>query len=77
MLMPEFNPIELAFNKMKTVAKWENIRQSFYRNMHVGCTIVSSRKQSVTWEDFTEKRDISPLDTIVHPSMYVLIKRLA
>ena len=34
--MPEFNPIELAFNKMKTVAKWENIRQSFYRNMHVG-----------------------------------------
>ena len=33
---PEFNPIELAFNKMKTVAKQENIRQSFHRNIHVG-----------------------------------------
>ena len=33
---PEFNPIELAFNKMKAVAKQENIRQSFHRNIHVG-----------------------------------------
>ena len=30
---PEFNPVELAFNKMKTVAKQENIRQSFHRNI--------------------------------------------
>ena len=33
---PEFNHILLAFNKMKTVAKQENIRQSFQRNIHVG-----------------------------------------
>ena len=33
---PEFNPIELAFNKMKAVAKQENIRQSLHRNIHVG-----------------------------------------
>ena len=33
---PEFNPIELAFNKMKTIAKHENNRRSFYRNIHVG-----------------------------------------
>lgn len=33
---PEFNPIELAFHKMKTVAKQENIRQTFHRNIHAG-----------------------------------------
>ena len=33
---PEVNPIELAFNKIKTVAKREDMRQSFYRNIHIG-----------------------------------------
>ena len=33
---PEFNPIELAFNKMKTVPRQENIRKSFNWNIHVG-----------------------------------------
>ena len=45
---PEFSPIELAFNKMKTVAKWENIRQSFYRNIHVG---VYSCDEQITKHD--------------------------
>ena len=33
--LPTYSP-ELVFNKMKTVAKQENIRRSFYRNIHVG-----------------------------------------
>ena len=33
---PEFNHIKLAFNRMKTVAKQENICRSFHWNIHVG-----------------------------------------
>ncbi|XP_031570103.1 uncharacterized protein LOC116304502 [Actinia tenebrosa] len=33
---PEFNPVELAFNKMKKAAKREENRCTFHRNIHVG-----------------------------------------
>lgn len=33
---PELNPVELAFNKMKYIAKREDIRNIFYQNVHAG-----------------------------------------
>ena len=32
---PEFNPVELVFNKLRKIAKIEDIRERFYINMHV------------------------------------------